>query len=65
MSNRSVAPIILAGALALGAASCSGPPASRFQKPIPAPPTPIVLANVRVIDGTGEPAREAQTLVPT
>jgi imidazolonepropionase-like amidohydrolase len=63
MSNRAVAPIVLAGALALGAASCSGPPASRFQKPIPAPPTPIVLANVRVIDGTGEPAREAQTLV--
>lgn len=56
-----VAPILFAGGVAIG--GCGSRGTSGFTRPLPPLSTPVALTGVRVIDGTGQPAREGQTIV--
>jgi imidazolonepropionase-like amidohydrolase len=53
--------VLFGGAAAMSA--CGGPGTSGFRRDLPSGSTAVALRNVRVIDGTGQPARDAQTVV--
>ena len=63
MTSRTLFPPALLASLAVVAASCGSSNVQEFTKPLPGSPAPIALANIRVIDGSGQPARDAQTIV--
>jgi imidazolonepropionase-like amidohydrolase len=54
---------LAAALIAAAATACHRGDAARFTREMPPISTPIALTNIRVIDGTGEPARDAQTVV--
>ena len=63
MTSRPSASTLLFASLALLAGSCGGSNLHEFLEPLPGPPSPIALTNIRLIDGTGQPARDTQTIV--
>jgi imidazolonepropionase-like amidohydrolase len=61
MPARHFAIAVLAGSATISA--CGGRGISEFTREMPPLSTPVALTNVRVIDGTGQPARDGQTIV--
>jgi hypothetical protein len=54
---------VLLLAAAPASVACGGRGISEFTRNLPSGSTAVALRNVRVIDGTGQPARDAQTVV--